>query len=136
MLKTSLIFYLSLLTLTCLAQVKLKNFDVWTVKAIDTSSFNTLTTFETQMDSLLNAQRTEQLRRLLGRNSFTEGTSQEIIDSAINNQKIIISLRYKDNRSRYSLRHYKNAILLEDQTKQIDESGYIRDSDERITWEF
>ena len=88
------------------------------------------------MDSLLNAQRTEQLRRLLGRNSFTEGTSQEIIDSAINNQKIIISLRYKDNRSRYSLRRYKNAILLEDQTKQIDESGYIRDSDERITWEF
>jgi len=98
--------------------------------------FNNLTTFETKMDSLLNAQRTEQLRRLLGRNSFTEGTSQEIIDSAINNQKIIISLRYKDNRSRYSLRHYKNAILLEDQTKQIDESGYIRDSDERITWEF
>jgi len=123
MLKTSLIFYLSLLTLTCLAQVKLKNFDVWTVKAIDTSSFNTLTTFETQMDSLLNAQRTEQLRTLLGGNSFIEGTSQEIIDSAINNQKILASLRYKDNRSRYSFRQYKNSIELNDQTKQIDDYG-------------
>ena len=94
-----------------------------TGKAIDSNAFNKLTSYEAQLDSLFLAQHTNALKRMLEGEAFLPGTPQSLIDSAIEEQKALISIRYKENRSRYKFRNYKSGKLLDDQTKEMDSIG-------------
>ena len=76
------------------------------------TTFKYLTAYEVRLDSLMQAQNNRSLKMMLDGKAFIKGTSQELIDSAIQEQKVLSSIRYKENRSRYEFQHYKNGKLL------------------------
>ena len=99
----------------CIAQVKRDTFNaVIEVGVIpNLTSFQHLTKYETRYDSLILAHSQQRLTRILDGKAFIDGTSKEFIDSAIEEEKILNSIRFKENRSRYKLQFYKNGQLID-----------------------
>src|SRR4051812_3545827 len=104
---------LSLISLYCIGQQKADNLysDIQVGIIPNLTIFKHLTTYEMQLDSLMQAQNKTSLEMMLDGKAFIKGTSQGLIDSAIQEQKVLSSIRYKENRSRYDIQHYKNGQL-------------------------
>ena len=131
-----LILFLSF-SICCFAQ-KTQN-DIYSNITIDKipglSVFKHLTTFETRMDSMTHAFNSESLQRMLDGKAFIKGTSKGLVDSAIQEQRILNTIRYKENRSRYQFQNFLNGQLLDKTKNESDldsvgtECGCILDGD-------
>lgn len=131
-----LIIFLSF-SLCCFGQTN--NNNLYSNISIDTIpdlvAFKHLTTYEIRMDSMTHAFNSESLQRMLGGKAFIKGTSKGLIDSAIQEQKILNTIRYKQNRSRYQFQNFKNGLLLDETKNESDldsigtECGCILDGD-------
>lgn len=112
-----LIFFLSF-SLYCFSQTD--NNNLYSRISVDTipdlSVFKHLTTYEIRMDSMTHAFNSESLQRMLDGKTFIKGTSKGLIDSAIQEQKVLNTIQYRENRSRYQFQNFKNGQLL-DKTK-------------------
>lgn len=76
------------------------------------ATFKHLTRYELRLDSMTQEHNKQMLKMMSDGKAFIKGTSKGLIDSAIQEQKVLSSIRYKENRSRYELQHYKNGQLL------------------------
>lgn len=99
----------------CFGQIKTdvlySNIQVGTISNL--AVFEHLTTYEMRIDSMTQASNKKTLQRKLDGKEFIKGTSKGLIDSAIQEQKVLSAIRYKENRSRYEFQHFKNGQLLD-----------------------
>jgi hypothetical protein len=114
----TIFLFLVALSQTSLGQAKndISFSDIQTGKIDNLTTFKRLTKYEIRMDSLMEKHNKTSLKMMLDGKAFIKGTSKGLVDSAIQEQKILNTIRYKDNRSRYQFYHYKNGQLL-DKTK-------------------
>lgn len=112
--KAIILIFLSLISLNCIGQTKADNFytEIQVGSIPKLISFKHLTKYEVRLDSLMQAQNKRSLKMMLDGKAFIKGTSKGFVDSAIQEQKVLSLIRYKDNRSRYEFQHYKNGLLL------------------------
>ena len=112
--KATLVIFLTILSLYSAGQIgtNISYSDIQIGVIPNLATFRHLTSYEIRLDSLMQVQNKRSLKMMLDGKAFIKGTSQGLIDSAIQEQKVLSSIRYKENRSRYELQHYKNGRLL------------------------
>ena len=84
------------------------------------SAFSHLTAYEIRLDSMTQASNRRSLQTMLDRKALAKGVSKGIVDSAIQEQKILNTIRYRENRSRYKFQNFKNGTLLEKTKNESD----------------
>jgi hypothetical protein len=72
------------------------------------------------MDSMTHAFNTESLQMMLDGKAFIKGTSKGLIDSAIQEQRILNTIRFRENRSRYQFQNFLNKKLLDETKNESD----------------
>jgi hypothetical protein len=112
------IIFFSVISIYCIGQTNLDTPDshikIGAIPGLP--SFKHLTKYEIRFDSLMQAHNQASLKLMLDGKAFIKGTSKGLIDSAIQEQKLLSTIRYEENRSRYEFQDFKNGQLF-DKTK-------------------
>jgi hypothetical protein len=85
--------------------------------------FMQLTHYEARRDSIMDTSNARTLKSMLDGNGFIKGTPQGLIDSAIDEQRILIDIHYRDNRSREKIRSFKNGVMIAETENEITEDS-------------